>query len=418
MKFSQKQAVKRKVKGISGFIFRIIAIVLIATLVAGAAVYLQKLKSDKEDKVALIEAELVNEVKSDEGTFNISVIGNLDAKHTIVTISDLGVQDFAIYAKRLTSNLRKSAKLVIFDRLGSGYSSDTHKAMTIEKIVNDYRTMLTKQGISGPYILLAHNIGGAYATYWESMYPDEIEGVIYLDPVELSDNMVFDTKVETKDYLYAGLSTIGLGSVFYEKFYGETSDELSSSDAKHSLPFNKHSTYTFARLSEKSLLNENMQKAYESIQKNNIPKMYICSSYTFERESEVRDYVTFANKKAMLLDKDIECDINSEYYETYWKDKVANSQSHLANETTTFMNLLGNCHLVKMPGDKYIYEQYTEDTKAAVTGFIRYLDGRAPEIYSRYFDPVQQKWEEYASTIDWEAIKQAEMSDDEGEIVN
>mgnify|MGYP002520438886 CR=1 FL=1 len=32
--------------------------------------------------------------------------------------------------------------------------------------------------IIGEYILLPHSLGGVYATYWESMYPDEIKGVI------------------------------------------------------------------------------------------------------------------------------------------------------------------------------------------------------------------------------------------------
>ena len=411
MKFKTKQNIKKKTKSVFRTVLKAIIIILVIATVAGATAYVQKRIERKNEKRVLEEAGIVHQVKIDDEIFNISVVGNQSANHTFVTISDFGVQDFGVYAKQLTSDVQNSSKTVILDRLGSGYSGDTHKDMTIEEIVDDYRMVLSKKQIQGPYILLAHNVGCGYATYWESTYPDEIEGVIFIDPVELKENMQFDTEVKTKDYFYALLSTVGMDNVIYNKLYTSPSGELTGPVASMCTYMNKHSAYTFGRLSEKSLLNDNMKKAYESIKTNDIPKMYICASYTFELESEVKDYLTFTNKKLSELGQNIECDPSSKSFEQYWKNKASESSEHLNNETKSFMDKLGNCYLVKFPGNKAIYEQYTEDVKSAVTGFIRFLDGDAPTIYERYFDPTQERWERYAATIDWEAIKKAETND-------
>ena len=56
--------------------------------------------------------------------------------------------------------------------------------MTVEHVVEHYRTALQNAGIQQPYVLMPHSMGGVYATYWQSRYPDEIETVMIIDGSE------------------------------------------------------------------------------------------------------------------------------------------------------------------------------------------------------------------------------------------
>ena len=60
-------------------------------------------------------------------------------------------------------------------------SSDTKEERTVEEIVEEYRMALKYSTSTKQYILMAHSIGGMYAEYWASLYPDEVEAIIYLD---------------------------------------------------------------------------------------------------------------------------------------------------------------------------------------------------------------------------------------------
>lgn len=103
----------------------------------------------------------------------------------------ISVGDYSITEREMTSVLENDNMVVFIDRAGYGLSDDTDNEMTLEYIVEDYRSALKNAGIDAPYILMPHSIGGAYANYWISKYPNEIEAVVFLDGTQLSD-AVFD----------------------------------------------------------------------------------------------------------------------------------------------------------------------------------------------------------------------------------
>lgn len=101
----------------------------------------------------------------------------------------------------MTAALETDNRVVFIDRAGYGFSDDTDHEMTTESIVEDYRKALQNAGIKAPYILMPHSIGGAYANYWSSKYPDEIEAVVFVDGTQLNEH-TFDDEPE---------STVGFG---------------------------------------------------------------------------------------------------------------------------------------------------------------------------------------------------------------
>ena len=129
----------------------------------------------------LTDAGYYNPVSVGDYFLNVYDYGNKEGRHTFVGISGRGVFYFSVRVHRFMDGFAEDNRIVVVDRAGYGLSDDTKNPQTVESIVNDYRTALKNSGVAVPYILLLHSIGGAYATYWVSKYPEEIEGVVFLD---------------------------------------------------------------------------------------------------------------------------------------------------------------------------------------------------------------------------------------------
>jgi pimeloyl-ACP methyl ester carboxylesterase len=70
---------------------------------------------------------------------------------------------------------------VVYDRGGSGYSDPLPLPRTAEAVAAELRELLHNQGIPGPYVLVAHSLGGAYAFRFAQDFPDEVAGLVWLD---------------------------------------------------------------------------------------------------------------------------------------------------------------------------------------------------------------------------------------------
>ena len=89
------------------------------------------------------------------------------------------------------------AKVCAYDRPGTliytdppritDRSSPVPMPRTAAKVVSDLHTLLAAAQISGPYILVAHSLGGLFARLYSQTYPEQVRGLVLVDafPVEL-----------------------------------------------------------------------------------------------------------------------------------------------------------------------------------------------------------------------------------------
>ncbi|MDO5558287.1 MAG: alpha/beta hydrolase [Oscillospiraceae bacterium] len=187
------------------------------------------------------------------GDYNLNVFryGNQEGEHTIVGIAGFSCSDISVTFRPLTDQLAEENLIVMIDRAGYGLSDDTTEPQTVERIVNDYRTALRIAGIKGPYVLLPHSIGGVYATYWQSNYPSEIEGIAFLDGSVLSEKG-FEGTLDTGvlGYAEAAACKAGLLRPFYRKIYLPLPEIYSQKQQEMSDALTLHSGYSFAANSE------------------------------------------------------------------------------------------------------------------------------------------------------------------------
>lgn len=70
-------------------------------------------------------------------------------------------------------------RVVAYDRLGA---EDEKSMLTGREIARELRAALDRAGVEPPYVLVGQSFGGIYNRIFASMYPDEVAGMVLLDP--------------------------------------------------------------------------------------------------------------------------------------------------------------------------------------------------------------------------------------------
>jgi len=82
----------------------------------------------------------------------------------------------------VTSEIRKSARICVYDRAGLGLSDTApSQTRTSKDIAQDLHTLLVNARIQKPYILVGHSLGGFHIRLFASLYPDEVAGMVLVD---------------------------------------------------------------------------------------------------------------------------------------------------------------------------------------------------------------------------------------------
>ncbi|RKT89272.1 Pimeloyl-ACP methyl ester carboxylesterase [Saccharopolyspora antimicrobica] len=70
---------------------------------------------------------------------------------------------------------------VVYDRGGTGYSDSLPLPRTAAEVAAELHELLRAQGIPGPYVLVAHSLGGLYAHRFAQLHPQDVAGLVWLD---------------------------------------------------------------------------------------------------------------------------------------------------------------------------------------------------------------------------------------------
>ena len=281
---------------------KILIVILILAIVFTTVTFIIHKVSRKKEVALLKEQGYYNPVSVGDYSINVSAFGNKEGKHTVVGIAGLGMADFPVAARQMTREIEKDNLVVFVDRAGYGFSGDTNKDMTNEQIVSDYRTALKNAGYEPPYLLMVHSIGGAYANYWCSNYPEEIEAIVFVDGSQLSEDAFededdFNGKVGVLDRIEVFLAKLGFGRYVIRQFFYLYPDNYSEEeqylgDALTLMEYEK-----IAGFSESYMLAKNAQEAFDTLITTDIPKLYICASWGAQTVEDVLENGKWMNRQ-------------------------------------------------------------------------------------------------------------------------
>lgn len=356
----------------------IILLAVIILFVPGTFVF-HRVKSSQE--IALLkERGYYNLVSVGDHSLNVSQFGNKNGKHTIVGLAGLEMADYSVAARQMSAYFEEENLVVFIDRAGYGFSDGTNNEMTLEYIVEDYRAALKNAGIEAPYILMPHSIGGAYANYWASNYPEEIEAIVFVDGSQLNANAFADepvSEVGLDDRFLAFLAKLGFSRYVLRDYHFHYPDNFSDEEQYLGDALTYMTLDSIAPVSESSLLAENAQKAWNGIITNDIPKMYICASWGAQTKEDIVEYNIWLNRQIEINGLDTppaetEYEDNDERIKKYL-DMFVESRRDIIYP---YVVKMGNCEVVCLYGDHMIYEQKPDECGKLIKNFIDDLETR------------------------------------------
>lgn len=94
----------------------------------------------------------------------------------VVMLSGLG--DGMATFHDVASDLSKTATVIVYDRPGYGGSDMVAGARDAAAAERELTAVLAQSGVSGPYVLAGHSLGGLFAEYYAARHPDQVSGLI------------------------------------------------------------------------------------------------------------------------------------------------------------------------------------------------------------------------------------------------
>lgn len=367
-----------KKRSIGKIILRIIIVLLTAIVLFVLGTFIFHTIKSNEEIALLKEKGYYNPVSVGDYCLNVSKFGNQKGEHTIVGMAGLGMGEYSVAARQMTACLEEDNLVVFVDRAGYGFSDDTENEMTIEYIVEDYRKALKNAGIEAPYILMPHSIGGAYANYWASNYPEEIEAVVFMDGSQLDENAFAEEPsydVGIGDRTLAFLAKTGMSRFVLRNYFYHYPDNYSEEEQYLGDALTYMTLDSIAPVSESGLLAQNAQDAWNGIVTNEIPKLYICASWGIETKEDLIECNKWINRQIEINNLDFELrtteyDDNDEEL----KEILDTYKEARQNTIYPYAEKMGNCEVVCLAGDHMIYEQKPEECGKIVKDFIDGLE--------------------------------------------
>ena len=364
---------KRNVKKI---IIRVLIILLTAVMLFVLGTFVFHRIKRSEEITQLKEMGYYNPVSVGDYSLNVAKFGNENGEHTIIAMAGLGMGDFPVAMRQMTAPLEKDNLVVFVDRAGYGFSDDTNNEMMLEYIVEDYRKALINAGIEAPYILMPHSIGGAYATYWVSNYPEEIEAVVFVDGSQLSAAAFDDSSlsgVSFGDRALALLAKLGFSRFVLRNYFYHYSDNFTEKEQYLADALMCMTYESLAPISEYGLLAKNAQDAFNGIITNDVPKLYICASWGFETREEIIEYNIWINRQIEINGFDMEPQ-PTEYNDEEIRQILDAFKEARENIIYPYAENMGNCTVVCLGGDHMIYEQKPIECAEIILGFLSELE--------------------------------------------
>lgn len=99
-----------------------------------------------------------------------------------VVILEAGGGEDSLTFRRVQGRLSSLTRVCSYDRAGIGFSDPSDAPSTAEHIVSDLHALIAAAGIPTPFVFVGHSNGGLYGRLYAAEYPDDVAGMVFIDP--------------------------------------------------------------------------------------------------------------------------------------------------------------------------------------------------------------------------------------------
>lgn len=155
---------------------------------------------------------------------------------------------------KIIGQVSEFAPVFAYDRAGIGKTDKAYQLPTPERVAKNLNSVLKAMKIAPPYILVGHSLGGVYVRSFAGYYPDEVAGVVFIDPADFT-----ETKNDWNDiFRKMGVPEKKIDEMLYERLYNQKARVDSAN---------------YGPWSERYVLNELRKTDFAEISALPIPKM-------------------------------------------------------------------------------------------------------------------------------------------------
>lgn len=198
----------------------------------------------------------------------------------------------------LAEGLKKNTRVIRYDRDGKWFSeSSNNTRITPEFYAHQLHELLAKSGEKPPYILVGHSMGGPYSTIFRDLYPDEVEGIVYIDSSHpeqwkrLAQKELVPKEQATIIKAGSVLADLGIWGVYNGIFNKEPQDQTlprEMHERSRALTSNSGDVYRMF-LRENTVTNEVLRRAGKAEKLDSLPVLVFTANEQY-RESQKERY--------------------------------------------------------------------------------------------------------------------------------
>lgn len=97
---------------------------------------------------------------------------------------DAGGSDWSVIWALVQPAVATRARACAYDRAGLGYSDPAFMPRTPVQVVEDMHALIAKAGLKTPLVLVGHSLGGFNVKLYAALYPQDVAGLVLVDPAE------------------------------------------------------------------------------------------------------------------------------------------------------------------------------------------------------------------------------------------
>jgi pimeloyl-ACP methyl ester carboxylesterase len=169
--------------------YRVIIVIFAILIILGVVGFVFESSASRRDEKNFPAPGVM--VETSLGNMHLYCEGEGD----VTVVAESGQGDFSLEWVEIQAEIAKSARMCAYDRLGLGWSDPVKEALTPAELADNLHEILENSGESGPYIIVAHSIGGIYAREYIHRYPEDVVGLVLVDSSHENQRNILPTAV-------------------------------------------------------------------------------------------------------------------------------------------------------------------------------------------------------------------------------
>jgi pimeloyl-ACP methyl ester carboxylesterase len=139
--------------------------------------------------------------------------------------------------KDLQATLAERTTTCAYSRANLGRSGSAPKPRTAKDVVDDLHALLAASAVPGPYLLVGHSTGGLFVQLYARMFPDQVVGVVAMNPQQVAHPWLDDISKILTEREYAGEKRYLDGENEESIDYTTSSEQLAAAPQPPNVPF-------------------------------------------------------------------------------------------------------------------------------------------------------------------------------------